>query len=69
MRYSDTAIKKNNSVHTGAKIQLGGLKNGLLILEYQPLIAGIVAWDPKNDVEKQITIDKMNQNVFFIYLY
>lgn len=69
MRYSDIAIKKNNNVHTGAKTQFGGLKNGLLIFAYQPLMAGIVTWDPKNDVEKQITIDKTNQSIFFICFY
>jgi hypothetical protein len=45
------------------------LKNGLLIFAYQPLMAGIVTWDPKNDVEKQITIDKTNQSIFFICFY
>ena len=35
MRYNAIPNKMYNTVHTGPKIQLGGLKDGLFILAYQ----------------------------------
>lgn len=43
-------------VHTGAKIQLGGLKDGLFIVEYQLLIAGIVKIAPAKPIAWQKTM-------------
>lgn len=51
-------MRKNNNVHTGANIQLGGLKNGLFNTWYQLLIEGAVTVDPRYAVEKQRKRDK-----------
>ncbi len=40
------AIKVYNNDHTGPKIQLGGLKEGLLMVEYQPSMLLAVAYPP-----------------------
>ena len=49
IRYNDIAIKVNNKVQTGAKIQFGGLKNGFCNVAYQPLIDGMVTSEPKQE--------------------
>ena len=59
-------------VQTGAKIQLGGLNEGLLINEYQGSLKLIVTTPPMIDDEYVISINKKNdKNLFFnmIVLY
>jgi uncharacterized protein len=62
--YNDTPIRKNRIIQTGAKIQLGGLKNGLLSCAYQVGIDGVVNKLPKNATAKQTTIEVINLNMF-----
>lgn len=68
IKYKDTAIKKNNKVQIGAKIQLGGLKNGLLSDWYQLLMDGVVTLDPRKAVKKHTNNDSINQAVLFLFI-
>jgi hypothetical protein len=47
----------NSKVHTGAKSQLGGLKEGLFKVLYQSLTELLVKKDPKNPIIKGIKIE------------
>ena len=59
-------------VQTGAKIQLGGLNEGLLINEYHGSLKTAVTNPPTNDEEYVIIANNINdKNLFFniILLY
>lgn len=49
IRHTENAISMNSVVHTGAKIQLGGLKDGLVSPAYQGARFGKVATWPTTD--------------------
>ena len=53
-KYKEIPIKTNNTVHTGPKTQLGGLKRGLFKLLYQVLICGVVKTAPTVPTNSQI---------------
>ncbi len=56
----DSPIKKYRVVQTGAKRKLGGVKKGLLSVEYHPVIAGIVKIVPRKPVPSQISTRNNN---------
>jgi|TARA_B110001452_G_scaffold8092_1_gene7126 hypothetical protein len=59
-------------VQTGAKIQLGGLNEGLLINEYHGSLKPAVTMPPTTDEEYVIIVNNINdKNLFFntILLY
>ena len=53
-KYKENPIKKNKIVHTGPKIQFGGLKDGLFMLLYQEFIEGVVKTAPMAPANSQI---------------
>ena len=56
---NETPIKMYSVVHTGAKIQLGGLKKGLFRSTYQVEIELDVEKPEMNPINKQKIIDRM----------
>ena len=58
------AIIVNNIVQTGPKIQFGGLKGAFSIVVYQPVIASIVADEPKKAVKKV----RANEKISFVII-
>ena len=59
-------IKKQSVVQTGAKIQSGGLNEGLMIKEYQGSLKPTVAKPPIVDAEKVTSANnKKDKNLFF----
>jgi len=63
------AIKIYRRVHTGANIQFGGLKIGLLIVWYQVLTPGVVTDDPKKAIKKVMANDANNFRYFFMICF
>src|SRR3989344_112078 len=55
-KYREMPIKTNITVHTGPKIQFGGLKVGFSNVRYHPLICGTVKKDPTLAASSQIII-------------
>jgi hypothetical protein len=53
-------------VHTGANIQAGGLKEGLLIVVYQESTELAVKNEPKKPIIKGINMETKSLNMFFI---
>ena len=51
-------------VHTGAKTQFGGLKEGLLSVRNQELTELDVKKDPKNPTNKGIKMEITSLNIF-----
>jgi len=60
-------INKNNIVQTGAKIQFGGLKDGLLIVLYHVAIEGEVKIEPKSPAPSQINTLIINLIILLIF--
>lgn len=58
-RYNEIPIKKYNTVHTGPKIQFGGLNAGFSNPRYQVGIAGAVKTEPSIPTDSVIAIDKI----------
>lgn len=58
MRNAAMPIRANSNVHTGPKIQFGGLSGGFMRLRYQVGILGIVATDP---MEPRSSLPIMNK--------
>lgn len=67
-KYRETPIKTNKVVHTGPKIQFGGLKDGLFKVAYQEPIAGVVKIAPIDPANSQIIIQtkSFNRLLYFI---
>jgi|TARA_B110000977_G_C10776520_1_gene376837 hypothetical protein len=60
-------IKKYNVVHTGAKTQLGGLKAGSIIAEYQGSLKDAVIKPPIPDAIKvKANIKNKDKYLFFV---
>ena len=68
MMYNEIPINKNNVVHTGAKIQFGGLNVGVFKEAYQVGIEGEVKKEPIIPANWQITIEIMSLIMFFIFI-
>ncbi len=64
-KYNATAIKKKSAVHTGANIQLGGLKLGFCKVAYQEPIAGVVKNDPIIPAPSHKTTANKNFKILF----
>jgi len=62
-----TAIKIYSVVQTGAKIQSGGLKEGLFILEYQGSLDILVEKPPIAEAANVIII-KLNNDVYLFLI-
>lgn len=56
-------------VHTGPKIQLGGLKLGLLSVEYQVGIDDTVKIEPIAPAERQIPTERINLGKFMFFMF
>jgi hypothetical protein len=63
-----TDIKMYNIVHTGAKTQLGGLKLGNTICEYQGSLKDAVVKPPIPDAIKVINKIKKKDKYFFFVM-
>jgi hypothetical protein len=65
----DIVINKYSVVQTGANTQLGGLKLGRIISEYQGSLKEVVTYPPIKEAEKviKIIIDR-DKYLFFIDL-
>jgi len=60
-------IKIYSVVHTGANTQLGGLKLGSMISEYQGSLKNVVVKPPMTDAAKVIiNIKKKDKYLFFV---
>jgi len=57
-----------NVVHTGANTQLGGLKLGSIISEYQGSLNEVVVKPPIIEAEKVIKSIKMKDKYLFLYI-
>lgn len=66
--YREIPIKTNNVVQTGAKIQLGGLKEGFWMPAYHPGIEGFVKIDPINPADKHINIEIVSFTMFIYFI-
>ena len=62
-------IIKYRVVQTGAKIQLGGLNEGLLIKEYHGSLKSEVTRPPTTDDEYVIIINNKNDKNLFFNMY
>ena len=62
-------IKIYNVVHTGAKTQLGGLKLGRIISEYQGSLNEAVVKPPITDAKEVIKIIKNRDKYLFLVIY
>ena len=60
-----SVIMKYNVVHTGAKIQSGGLKLDLTNSEYQGSLKFIVTNPPIKEAEYVISRKRVNDNILF----
>ena len=60
-----SVIMKYNVVHTGAKIQSGGLKLDLTSSEYQGSLKFIVTNPPIKEAEYVISRKRVNDNILF----
>ena len=60
-----SVIIKYNVVHTGAKIQSGGLKLDLTNSEYQGSLKFIVTNPPIKEAEYVISRNRVNDNILF----
>ena len=58
--YKEIPIKRYNSVQTGPKTQLGGLKNGLFKVTYHVETEDTVKTDPIIPANWQIIIEAIN---------
>ena len=56
-------------VQTGAKSQLGGLKEGLFKVAYQVGIEGVVKMEPINPAERQIRTEIINFQKLLIFIF
>jgi hypothetical protein len=61
-------IMMYNVVHTGANTQLGGLKLGSIISEYQGSLNEVVVKPPIIEAEKVIKSIKMKDKYLFLYI-
>ena len=61
-------INKNNIDHTGAKIQLGGLKPGLFKLLYHPPTDGTVKTEPSTPANSQIIMLTQIFIILFVFI-
>lgn len=59
-RYNETPISIYSKVHTGPKIQLGGLKKGLFKAAYHVEIAETVKKEPINPADSHNNIEIIN---------
>ena len=64
-KYREIPIKTNRIVHTGPKIQPGGLKPGLFKPAYHLLISGVVKTEPTAPASSQIIMLTNNFNKLF----
>jgi len=62
-------IKIYNNVHTGAKTQLGGLKLGSIISEYQGSLNVVVTKPPIPDAINVIASIKNKDKYLFFVMY
>src|SRR4051794_26480900 len=62
IRHAATAIRTYNVVHTGPKIQPGGLNDGFARLRYHPGISGAVHRPPKPPTARHPTIHSTSQS-------
>lgn len=66
IRYNEIPINKNNVVHTGPNIQLGGLKLGLFNSAYHVWIAGDVNIEPITPANWHMMIEYISLDMLFI---
>lgn len=62
-------IKIKRVVQTGEKIQLGGLKLGLLIPAYQVSIEGVVKSEPIKPIKSGGIKEMMNNLIFCFFIF
>jgi len=67
-RYNEMPISTNKLIHTGENIQLGGVKEGLLIVVYHVFVAGAVKIEPIIPASWQITMADISLIMFFGFI-
>ena len=66
-KHSEMPISMYKAVHTGPKIQFGGLNAGLFSEAYQVAMEGVVKTEPINPARRQIAIEKTSFMIFLIF--
>jgi len=68
IKYSEIPIRKYSVVHTGPKIQFGGLKKGFFNAAYHVGIDDIVKMEPIAPASRQIKIENMSLTALFSFI-